>query len=218
MSIPFEVPRFYPILDTSVLAARGCAPFAVAKILVDVGVRILQFRHKGAWTQAEYDEAARVRTVCHDAGVLFVINDRADYAKLLGAALHIGQDDLPPVAARKIIGDEVMGLSTHNKRQLSFGNDEAVEYLSLGPIFNTTSKQNPDPVVGLEGLKTLRPLTEKPLVAIGGITLENAPEIFEAGANAVAVISGFLPEKYSKGALQKRAAEWLEITAVTTHL
>ena len=130
---------------------------------------------------AQYDEAAEICAICHDDGVLFVLNDRADYAQLLKAALHIGQDDLPPAEARKIISDEVMGFSTHNREQLLRADAEPVEYLSIGPIFATTSKQNPDPVVGLEQLRTLA-LTDKPLVAIGGINLANAKEVLDAGA------------------------------------
>lgn len=210
---PFRVPRFYPILDTAVLRARTFPVIDFAKTLVDAGVRILQYRHKEAWTQADYDEAAQVRDVCHESGVLFVINDRADYAKLLGAALHLGQEDLPPVAARRIVSDEVIGFSTHNRAQLQRADAEPVEYLSIGPIFGTTSKQNPDPVVGIDGLKVLRPLTTKPLVAIGGISAENARGVFEAGANAVAVISGMLPEQWDRKLAKQTLAKWMAITA-----
>jgi thiamine-phosphate pyrophosphorylase len=212
MPVAFEVPRFYPILDTAVLAEHNCGVDEIAKALVESGIRILQYRHKASWTQSHFDEAAQIRTLCHEAGVLFVLNDRADYARLLGAALHVGQHDLPPVAARKIISDEVMGFSTHNRRQLTYGDEEPVEYLSLGPIFQTTSKLKPDPVVGVEGLRTLRPLTKKPLVAIGGITLENARSVLEAGASSVAIISGIIPEKCDRKALRRRATEWLELT------
>ena len=120
------------------------------------GVRILQYRHKEDWTQAHFDEAKRLATLCHEAGVLFVLNDRADFAHLLKSALHVGQDDLSPVAARRVISDEVMGFSTHNRDQLARGDAEPVEYLSIGPIFPTMSKLKPDPVVGLERLQELR--------------------------------------------------------------
>lgn len=142
------------------------------------------------------------------------MNDRADFAKLLRVALHVGQDDLSPVAARTIIGDEVMGFSTHNSRQLENGNSEPVEYLSIGPIFATTSKLKPDPVVGLERLPALKKLTHKPVVAIGGITMANALETLKAGADAVAVISGVLPERPDRKALRRRAEEWLQLVAV----
>jgi thiamine-phosphate pyrophosphorylase len=210
--VPFKVPRFYPIIDTGALAVCRCSVMDAAKALVDAGVRILQYRHKDNWTQADYDQAAQIRTLCHDAGVLFVLNDRADFAHLLGAALHVGQNDLPPVAARRVISDEVMGFSTHNRRQLVFGDGEPVEYLSLGPIFATTSKLKPDPVVGVEGVRTLRPLTKKPLVAIGGITLENAKEVLDAGADSVAIISAIFSERCTGKSIRQRAGEWLRLT------
>ncbi len=160
------------------------------KALLEAGVKILQYRHKDDWTQAHFEEAKQIATLCHDRGVLFVLNDRADFARLLGAALHLGQADLPPVAARRIVSDEVIGFSTHDEVQLTRADAEPVEYVSLGPIFVTTSKSKPDPVVGVEGLRRLRPLTEKPLVAIGGITTENTRDVLDAGADSVAVISG----------------------------
>jgi thiamine-phosphate pyrophosphorylase len=211
MPVPFKLPRFYPILDTSMLTARECTILDTAKFLIEAGVKVLQYRHKDNWTQAHYDEAATVRTLCHDAGVLFVLNDRADFAHLLGAALHIGQNDLNPVAARKVMGDEVMGFSTHNRRQLVRADEEPVEYLSLGPIFPTTSKLKPDPVLGIDALRALRPLTRKPVVAIGGITLENAKQVFDAGADSVAIISGILPEGGDRRAIKRRAEEWLKL-------
>jgi thiamine-phosphate pyrophosphorylase len=211
MPIAFDLPRFYPILDTAVLAARKCPPKVVATILLEAGVKILQYRHKDNWTQAHYDEAAGIRTLCQQAGVLFVINDRADFARLLGSALHVGQNDLPPVASRRILGDEVMGFSTHNRRQLMRADEEPVEYLSLGPIFATTSKLKPDPVLGLDALKALRPLTKKPVVAIGGIKLEHAEKVFEAGVDSLAIISDILPEVCGRSAIKQRVEEWLKI-------
>ena len=211
MPIPFQLPRFYPILDTLALAERRDWPLTAAGGLVEAGVRILQYRHKAEWTQARFDEAKRIATLCHEAGVLFVLNDRADFARLLGAALHVGQDDLPPVAARRIISDEVMGFSTHNREQLMRAEQEPVEYLSLGPIFATQSKQKPDPAVGIEGIKTLRALTQKPLVAIGGIDLLNARSVLEAGADSVAVISALMPEGGEKKAFRTRAEEWIRL-------
>lgn len=213
MPIPFQLPRFYPILDTCALANRRCSVIPAAKALIDAGARILQYRHKDAWKQAHFDEAKAVAKLCHEAGVLFVLNDRADFARLLGAALHVGQDDLPPAAARRIISDEVMGFSTHNREQLQRGNQEPVEYLSIGPIFATSSKDRPDPVIGVEALRSLRELTEKPLVAIGGIGLANAREVIDAGASSVAVISGLTPEKCDAKALRRRAEEWVVLLA-----
>ena len=214
MPVAFELPRFYPILDSNVLAQWSCGPIAAAQGMIEGGARILQFRHKGAWTQAEYDVAKQIVGLCQESGVLFVINDRADFARLLGAALHVGQDDLSPVAARRVIGDEVMGFSTHNRPQLARGNEEPVEYLSLGPIFKTTSKERPDSIVGVAGLKKLRELTAKPLVAIGGITQLNAREVLEAGANSVAVISGLLTgERANRSGMRRAAQNWISLLA-----
>jgi thiamine-phosphate pyrophosphorylase len=216
MPIPFKLPRFYPILDTTALSARECSVVLAAEALLEAGVRILQYRHKKAWTQLHFDEAKRIARLCHEVGVLFVLNDRADFAHLIGTALHIGQDDLPPLAARRIISDEVVGFSTHNRQQLVRGDDEAVEYLSIGPIFSTNSKERPDPVVGIEGLRSLRPLTEKPLVAIGGIDLLNARDVLDAGADTVAVISGIMPETSDRRALRRSAEEWIRVVATQT--
>jgi thiamine-phosphate pyrophosphorylase len=206
---PFRLPKFYPILDTTVLTARGCSAMVAAEVLLDAGVKILQYRHKDDWTQKHFDEAKQLAELCQDAGVLFVLNDRADFARLLRSALHVGQEDLPPVAARQIISDEVLGFSTHDAVQLKRGDTEAVEYLSIGPIFATTSKLRPDAVVGIEGLRSLRGLTKKPLCAIGGITLANVKEVFSVKADSVAVISAILPESCNRKTLKARTMEWL---------
>lgn len=216
MAIAFELPRFYPILDTQVLEPLNITPLAVAEELLQAGVRILQYRHKSDWTQQHFDAAKQIADLCHKLGVLFVLNDRADFARLMGAALHVGQDDLPPVAARRVMDDEVMGFSTHNQKQLERGDAEPVEYLSLGPILQTGTKLKPDPVVGIEKLRAIRAKTSKPVVAIGGITRAHAREVLDAGADSVAVISGLVPEDASRGAFRRTAEEWLRITSRVT--
>jgi thiamine-phosphate pyrophosphorylase len=208
---PFKLPRFYPILDTAALSEHGCAPITAAEALIEAGTRILQYRHKDHWTQAHFEEAKRMATLCHESGVLFVLNDRADFARLIGAALHLGQDDLPPAAARRIVSDEVIGFSTHNQLQLTRADEEPVEYLSLGPVFATNSKRRPDPVIGIERLRKLRALTKKPLVAIGGITQLQACDVLEAGADSVAVISGILPETCDFKALRRHGEAWIQL-------
>ncbi len=213
MSIAFKLPRLYPILDTAALERRDCSPTLAAEAMLASGVRILQYRHKDDWTQREFDTAGQIAALCHQAGVLFVLNDRADFARLLGAALHVGQQDLPPVAARRVISDEVMGFSTHNRLQLTRADTEPVEYLSLGPIFVTFSKEGPDPMVGIQGLRELRALTKKPLVAIGGISMFNAAEVLAAGADSVAVISGMLPQKCNRRSLRQLTEEWMRLVA-----
>ena len=104
MATPFSLPRFYPILDTTWLETTNAKPLHVAENLLDAGARILQYRHKAHWTQSQFDEAQRIAALCREAGALFVLNDRADYAHLIGAGLHLGQEDLPPVAARRVQG------------------------------------------------------------------------------------------------------------------
>ncbi|MDQ2712898.1 MAG: thiamine phosphate synthase [Acidobacteriota bacterium] len=211
MPVPFKLPKFYPILDTTALETRNCPVLTAADALLEAGTKILQYRHKDVWTQQHFDEAKQLANRCQDSGVLFVLNDRADYARLLRTALHIGQDDLPPVAARQIISDEVMGFSTHNRSQLLRGNDEPVEYLSVGPIFQTPSKLRPDPVLGVEKLAALRELTNKPICAIGGITLENASDALCAKPDSLAIISGFLPDEANRKAIRRKAEEWLTL-------
>jgi thiamine-phosphate pyrophosphorylase len=211
--IPFRLPRFYPVLDTAALADRGCAVIPAAKALLEAGVEILQYRHKANWTQAHFNDAKQIASLCHERGVLFVLNDRADFARLLGAALHVGQDDLPPLAARRVVSDEVIGFSTHDEIQLTRADAQPVEYVSLGPIFVTNSKSKPDPVVGIEGLRRLRTLTEKPVAAIGGITPENAKDVLDAGADSIAMISGLLPHTCDPITLRRRAEEWIRLTA-----
>jgi thiamine-phosphate pyrophosphorylase len=138
---------------------------------------------------------------------MLVVNDRADLAKLFGAALHLGQEDLLPAVARRVVGsDAVVGYSTHNEAQLRAACDEPADYLALGPIFGTVTKENPDPTVGLDELRRLRPISARPLVAIGGITRANARQVLEAGADSVAVIGDLFPEN---GNIRARSEEWI---------
>jgi thiamine-phosphate pyrophosphorylase len=183
---------------------------AFSRALLSAGVRILQYRHKRAWTQTHFDEAKAIAALAREAGALFVVNDRADFANLLDAAVHLGQTDLPPAAARKIIPEGIIGFSTHNELQLEAGNEAPADYLALGPIFATKSKAYPDPVIGPEGLRSLRQLTKKPLVAIGGITLESVTGVFEAGADSVATVAGIFPGAPEH--VEALATEWLRRT------
>ena len=201
------LPRFYPILDTGALERCSLDPVVAAETLLDAGARIVQFRHKGHYTRAVFAQAGQVAALCRAAGALFVVNDRADVALLLDAALHVGQDDLTPADARRLLGsDHVLGFSTHNEEQLRAGNNEPVDYLAIGPLFATASKERPDPQVGLDALVRLRRLTSQPLVAIGGITRATAPSVLEAGADSIAVIGDLLP------AIRERTEEWVKLT------
>ncbi len=213
----YPVTAFYPILDAELLARRGLSAAAAAEAVLEAGARILQFRHKGFFSREVFDDAARVAELCRAANALFVINDRADIAAMLGAAVHLGQDDLPPADARRILPPgTVIGFSTHNEHQLRSGDQEPVDYLAIGPIFPTSSKLNPDPALGIDRLRSLRAITRKPLVAIGGITRETAPQVLQAGADSVAVISDLLPEPCTKAGLRSRADEWLAICSSRT--
>lgn len=209
--IGLTLPRVYPILDTMALNARGCPVLDAAAGLIEGGARIVQLRHKGHWHREMFEQARRLRELCHDADCLFVTNDRADMAALLDSALHLGQDDLAPAFARRIVGDRILGFSTHSALQIEAANREPVDYVALGPVFETASRDKPDPVVGLERLHEWRRLTEKPLVAIGGISRHNAVGVWEAGADSVAVISDLLPDHCSRSSIRKRMMEWQAI-------
>ena len=211
--MPFELPRFYPILDTGIAARHGVALVSAAGEILEGGARILQFRHKGFFSRDVFTAMERVAALCRNAGVPFVVNDRADLAAIFGAGLHLGQDDLPPSAARKITGpDAILGFSTHNEGQLraAVAAEGAADYLALGPLFGTASKVNPDPVVGLAEWLLLRPLADRPLVAIGGITLANARATLDAGADSVAVIGDLFRDPAK---LRSNTREWVAVTA-----
>lgn len=209
---PFSLPKVYPILDSETLQARGCPPETAAKALLEAGVQILQFRHKPYWSRDTIAEAERIRDLCHDHHATFILNDRADYAKLLGAGLHLGQDDLPPRAARDLLGaDAIIGFSTHNAVQLAAAATEPVNYLAIGPILSTASKRNPDPEIGLDNLARWRALSPVPLVAIGGITRATAPTVWNAGADSVAVIGDIYPAICDPVTITQRMVEWLQL-------
>ena len=152
------LPRFYPILDTDVALRNGIDPVSAAKQILDAGAEILQFRHKGFLSREAFAWLERIAELAQAAGATLVVNDRADLAKLFGAALHLGQDDLLPSIARRVVGpDAMVGFSTHNEAQLRAACAEPADYLALGPIFGTVTKENPDPTVGLDELRRLRP-------------------------------------------------------------
>ncbi len=206
------LPRFYPILDTATAARHSIGIADAATQILEGGAAILQFRHKGFWSREVFETLDRIAEMCQACGVPLIVNDRADMARIARAGLHLGQDDLPPSAAREILGDATLGFSTHNEAQLLAAATEPADYLALGPIFGTVSKANPDPIVGLDGLRRLRPLTNRPLVAIGGITRANARAVLEAGADSVAVIGDLFPEDLADpGTIAARVKEWIKI-------
>jgi thiamine-phosphate pyrophosphorylase len=204
-----RLPKLYPILDTAILDARGLAIGRAAAAWLEGGAGILQLRHKQHWGRVVFDAAREIAGMCREAGALFIVDDRADIAMLMEAGLHVGQDDLPPRDARRLMGaDAIIGYSSHNARQVCAAGGEPVDYVAFGPVFATASKRNPDPVAGIEALKECRALVEKPLVAIGGITRETAGAVWAAGADSVAVIGDLLPAELTSVSLRQRMEEW----------
>ena len=214
MSANLKLPRVYPILDTGTLEARGFPAVQAAAAFLEGGAGILQLRHKRHWSRAAFDQARVIAGMCRETGALFLVDDRADIAMLLEAGVHVGQDDLAPRDVRRLMGpDAVIGFSSHNVQQVCAAGGEPVNYLAFGPVFETASKRNPDPVTGIEALKACRALVEKPLVAIGGITRETAPAVLAAGADSVAVISDLLPDELTSQSLRERMEEWQRLAA-----
>ncbi len=186
--------RLYPILDESFFP-NASAMLSAAEELASVGCTLFQYRSKSNNARRMVDHARELRTRLPPS-IKLIMNDRADLC--LAAefdGVHVGQDDLSPESVRKIIGpDRWLGVSTHNPEQLAQADLTSADYVAIGPVFATSSKENPDPVVGLDGVRRARSLTRKPLVAIGGITRANAASVIEAGADSVAVISDLLRE------------------------
>ena len=167
--------------------------FAAAEQLTAGGATLLQYRNKQGRTREMLDHARDLKRLV-GSRVKLIMNDRADLVLAAGFdGLHIGQDDLSPEAARRIIGLNLwLGVSTHNPEQIAEADKTDADYLAIGPVFATTSKANPDPVLDFDGVRRARELTRKTLVAIGGITRNNARSVIEAGADSVAVISDLI--------------------------
>jgi thiamine-phosphate pyrophosphorylase len=217
-----QLPRLYAILDA------GCFPgtnalISAAEELVAAGVTLIQYRNKSGHARVMLEQARELRRRFEPQNenshfsqrqgemghppVRLIMNDRADLC--LAAefdGVHLGQEDLSPESVRGMVGPELwLGVSTHNPEQLREADLTSADYLAIGPVFATGSKDKPDPVVGLEGVRRARALTGKPLVAIGGITRANAASVIEAGADSVAVISDLLRDP------RKSAEEFLRI-------
>lgn len=194
LTYSLRLPKLYPITDARF---SGLTHAEQVARLSDGGASLVQLREKHLAPREFYGAAVEALDVARARGVRLIINDRVDIALALGAdGVHLGQDDLPPDAARELLGTHaIIGFSTHSVEQARAAARFAVDYIAIGPIFNTSSKENPDPVVGLDGLRRVRQAVgEMPLVAIGGITVETAPEVIAAGADSVAVISLLLKD------------------------
>jgi thiamine-phosphate pyrophosphorylase len=190
-----DLPRFYPILDAGLLLRTGLSIEGFARELRAAGIRFLQYRDKEATDELLLERAAVLRRIFPSSDSRLILNDRVSLVRTAGYdGVHVGQEDLSPADARAMLGSGVVvGISTHGERQLRDAADSPVDYVAIGPVFATSSKQVPDPVVGLEGVRAARALTDKPLVAIGGISRVNCASVVEAGADSVAVISDLLP-------------------------
>jgi thiamine-phosphate pyrophosphorylase len=203
-------PALYAILDP----ALSTIPLPdLAETLADAGVKLVQFRDKHATARKMCADSRLLIDRVAARGVRVVVNDRPDIAAIVGAGgIHVGQDDLPVEETRKICGNSCwVGVSTHNIEQLRAADLTSADYIAVGPVFPTSTKENPDPVIGLEFLRAARKVTRKTLVAIGGITVESAGEVFRAGADSVAVISDLVAAR-DPG---RRAREYLAIAAET---
>ena len=194
----FRPPRLYAILDVACLAPSLRSTSAIvdyARELADGGVTLLQYRNKVGRARQILEDARELKRRL-GSSVRLIMNDRADLCLAADFdGVHVGQDDLSLEGVRQVIGPDLwLGVSTHNPEQLQQADATTADYVAIGPVFSTSSKEKPDPVVGLEGVRRARGLTRKPLVAIGGITRANAASVIEAGADSVAVISDLLRE------------------------
>jgi thiamine-phosphate pyrophosphorylase len=212
-----RLPRLYPIVDKATLDARGIRVSCFAGEMARAGVGILQYRDKVGAPQEVLRCADAISALFVGSECVLVMNDRADLAVLAGwGGVHVGQGDMTVGDARRVMGSGIVGVSTHTDEQVRAigspgaqedGAEDGPDYVAVGPVFATSTKADAEPVVGLEGVRRARALTSKPLVAIGGITLENARSVIEAGADSVAVIGGMFVKGVRPG---KVAEEFLE--------
>ena len=196
------LPRLYTFAD----ASFG-DPVRLAEALFNAGARIIQVRNKKGSARELLEQVERILSFAPH-GAEIIVNDRVDVALIASAGgVHLGQDDVPPVEARRILGlDRMIGFSTHNLEQAMQAEKLPVDYVAVGPIFLTATKEKPDPVVGLENLSAICQAIRKPVIAVGGIKLENAEDVLKAGATSVAVISDVL----SAPDVASRVQSWIE--------
>jgi thiamine-phosphate pyrophosphorylase len=188
------LPHLYPIVDAELLAAHNVPLDTFARELRAAGVTLLQYRDKNGSPQEILRAASILRETFSTTPCRLILNDRADLAVLANFdGVHVGQGDLSPADARRVVGpDRIVGVSTHTPEQVRAADLTSADYVAIGPVFATGTKPDASPVVGLEGVRRARALTSKPLVAIGGITHDNARSVIDAGADSVAVISALL--------------------------
>ncbi len=188
----------YPILDIDLLTARSLDLASIAAAWQAPGVELVQYRNKQGNAREMLRDAATIRQIFPiNSGIRLIFNDRPDLALLAGFdGVHVGQGDISAEDARSIVGaTRWVGVSTNSAEQVRQADLTSCDYIAYGPVFPTASKANPDPTVGLAGLRVARSLTAKPLVAIGGITRKNCRSVIDAGADSLAVISDLLPDE-----------------------
>jgi len=187
-----SLPKLYAITDCQL---SNCSHEEIVRMLLDGGARLIQLRDKEASSRELLDQARACLKLTREAGATLIINDRVDVALTAGAdGVHLGQDDMKVEDAREILGeDKIIGVSTHSIEQFRAALETSANYVAIGPVYQTKTKENPAPVVGLELVREAKRLRDRPLVAIGGITPERAPEALAAGADSVAAISSLYP-------------------------
>ncbi|MGB8478682.1 MAG: thiamine phosphate synthase [Acidobacteriaceae bacterium] len=203
----------YPILDIDLLTARSLDVASIAAAWQAAGVTLVQYRNKQGSAREMLRDAARIREIFPtNGGARLIFNDRPDLALLAGFdGVHVGQGDVSAEDARRIVGETLwVGVSTNSAEQVMEADKTSCDYIAYGPIFPTGSKINPDPTVGLAGLRSARALTAKPLIAIGGITRKNCRRVLDAGADSLAVISDLLPDHTNGNAAGKTARQIIE--------
>jgi thiamine-phosphate pyrophosphorylase len=205
-SMSFTLPKIYPITDTLI---SGLSHAEQIEQLAAGGASLIQLREKRASPREFYRQALDAISVARRLHVQIIVNDRVDIAIAIKSdGVHLGQDDLPPDRARSLLGEtRIIGFSTHSLEQALAADLEPVDYVAIGPIFQTSTKEQPSPVVGLATVSEVRHRITKPLAAIGGVTLQTALSVIEAGADSVAVISDLL----SEGDIVQRTRRYIDL-------
>ena len=203
----FVPPRVYPITDERL---SGLSHAEQVERLAAGGATLIQLREKAASPREFYNAALEAMKVARRVGVQIIINDRVDIAMAVDAdGVHLGQGDVPPDHARRLLGENrIVGFSTHSVNQALEADRAPVDYIAIGPVFQTSTKENPEAIVGLEAIAAIKSQASKPLVAIGGITLALALSVIEAGADSVAVIS----DLFSTSDISERTREFIDRT------
>jgi thiamine-phosphate pyrophosphorylase len=216
-STPCPFPPLYPILDFACVFPNGASDDdarwnhlrRLVQELAEAGITLLQYRNKLNNDAVVAQDALVMRDAAPQ--IKLILNDRPTLVAAVNwDGVHVGQDDLPPAEARLLVGgNAIVGVSTHDDEQVRRAGREPVDYIAIGPVFRTASKSDTSPVIGLEGIERARALTRKPLVVIGGITLENAPSVYGAGADSLAVISAIFGPGRS---VKKSARDLIELS------